>query len=46
MEKPITASLQFKISSNRDTFEIQALEFNGIPQNKFVQQALLARMFE
>lgn len=46
LEKPIQAHLQFLFSKDRKTFEINALEFNGLPQNILMINALISDMCE
>ena len=46
MDKPVEAVLQFQINRRLGTFEVRALEFNGIPQNLLVQAAFLEKMYE
>ena len=43
-EKEVTALLQFLI--NGDSFELGAVEFNGVPQNRFMGVGLLNKMCE
>ena len=43
-DKEVEASLQFLVNS--ETFEYNALEFNGVPQNNFVAMGLLNKMCE
>jgi len=40
--KPVKALLQFKVGTN--TFEFNALEFNGVGQNPILANALLVKM--
>ena len=42
-EKPVTALIQFKLNQD-DTFEFQAIEFNDVPQNMLIANALLTKM--
>ena len=44
MEKPVDMVLQFKVNTDSDTFEVNAFEINDIPQNIFMQGALLENM--
>lgn len=46
MEKEVEALLQFEIDPDHETFEVGALEFNGIPQNPLIKAALLEKMYE
>ena len=41
--KPVDALIQFKLN-NDNTFEYQAMEFNGVPQPKILAFALLEKM--
>jgi hypothetical protein len=41
--RPATALIQFNITAN-DTFELQAIEYNGVPQNMFESSHLLDSM--
>lgn len=41
-DKTIKMLLQYKVDGNN--FELQALEFNGIPQNLFIYSALMTKM--
>ncbi len=43
MEKPVTADIQFIIKGEK-SFEVYALEFNKIPQNKLMVGALFNKM--
>jgi len=43
-EKPVDMLLQFKVDTNSDRFEVNAFEINEIPQNIFMQNALLGNM--
>ena len=43
---PITALIQFLINEDTDRFELNALEFNNIPQNEFMAMELLNKMCE
>jgi hypothetical protein len=45
-EKEVEGALQFKIDTSNSTFELNAIEFNGVPQNKLVQLALMKKIFE
>ena len=42
-EKEVNALIQF-VFNDDDTFKFNALEFNGVPQNTFVANALLEKM--
>lgn len=44
MNKEIDAEMQFRMNENK-TFEINALEFNGIPQNNLMIIGLLSKMY-
>jgi hypothetical protein len=44
-DKPVEAALQFKINQD-ETFEYNALEFNGVVQNNFIAMGLLSSMCE
>lgn len=44
-QKESVAALQFKVDKTRETFEINALEINGEPQNVFVIMSLLDKMY-
>ncbi len=46
MDKPVEAVLQFEVNRRLGTFEVRALEFNGVPQNRFVQIGFLEKMYE
>jgi len=46
MEKQITAVLQFRLDKGKSTFEASALEFNGIPQNALIMNALISKMYQ
>ena len=43
-EQPVDMLLQFQVDTNRDRFEVYAFEINEIPQNVFMQNALLENM--
>ena len=43
-ERPANMLLQFKVDTNSDRFEVNAFEINEIPQNVFMQNALLSDM--
>ena len=43
-ETEVTALIQFLI--NGDSFEMGAVEFNGVPQNRFIGVGLLNKMCE
>ncbi len=45
-EKPVTSLIQFLVSDDLDTFEFNALEFNGVPQNTIMAVGLLSKMCE
>ena len=42
-EKSVTALIQFKLNQD-DTFKYQAIEFNDVPQNMIIANALLTKM--
>lgn len=44
--KEVRATVQFKINESNQTFEFQAIEMNGVPQNKLIANALLKKMCE
>ena len=46
MDKPVEATLQFVFSEDNSEFSVQALEFNGIPQNQLMIWGLLEKMCE
>jgi len=47
MEKEVEALLQFQVTDRTaGAFEVRALEFNGVPQNRVTQIALLQKLFE
>ena len=46
MEKDVEAVLQFTLDSDAGTFQATALEFNGIPQNQLIMNALIQKMYE
>ena len=43
-ERPANMLLQFKVDTNSDRFGVNAFEINEIPQNVFMQNALLSDM--
>ena len=43
-EKEVKMVLQFNVDSEKQTFEFGALEFNGIPQNGFIAEAVISNM--
>ena len=45
-DKKIEAELQFIVDNDTGTFKINALEFNGIPQNQLMIAGLIQKMFE
>jgi len=45
LEKEIESVIQFKINAD-ESFEIYAVEFNGIPQNVLMIGGLMAKIFE
>ena len=44
MNKPVEGLVQFKINSDGNTFNYQAFEMNGIPQNNMVAMQLISKM--
>ena len=47
MEKEVEALLQFQVTDRMaGAFEARALEFNGVPQNRVIQIALIQKMYE
>lgn len=46
LNKEVDAVLQFEVHRKAGTFEVRALEFNGVPQNRLIQAVLLTKMFE
>ena len=46
MEKEVNAAIQFRIYKETNTFEINAFEINGVPQNNFMLYGLLSKMYE
>ncbi|SFE63184.1 hypothetical protein SAMN04487869_1122 [Marinobacter sp. DSM 26671] len=42
--KEVRATLQLKINESEQSFEFQAIEMNGVPQNKMIANALLNKM--
>jgi hypothetical protein len=44
--KEVEAVVQFEINRKAGTFEERALEFNGVPQNRLIQLALMSKMCE
>ncbi len=45
MSKDVQAVIQFRLDGSDDTFEINALEFNGIPQSEVMLYALIEKMY-
>jgi hypothetical protein len=45
LDKEIEAIIQFKINDD-ESFEINAVEFNGIPQNQLMIAGLISKIFE
>ena len=43
-EKDTKIGLQYKINGN--TFEFNALEFNGVPQDMFIYGVLIKKIYE
>jgi len=44
--KKAKAILQFKVDTEKKTFEIEAFEINDVPQNMLMLSALIAKMYE
>ena len=44
MEKPVDMVLQFKVDTDSERFEVNAFEINEVPQNVFMQSALMENM--
>ena len=44
-DKEIEALLQYEVNAD-DTFDFNALEFNGIPQNEVMYNALIIKMYD
>lgn len=44
--KPIRVTLQFRVDRKAHSFEVNALEFNDLPQNDLMKMALVSKMFE
>jgi hypothetical protein len=42
--KPVRGVIQFTFSKDETSFEYQAFEINGVPQNQFIAGALLEKM--
>lgn len=45
-DKPVRALIQFVIYKDKGTFDLQAVEFNGVPQNALISMAVLQKMCE
>ena len=45
MSKDVQALIQFRLDVSNDTFKINALEFNGIPQSDAMLYALIEKMY-
>ena len=45
MSKDVQALIQFRLDVSNDTFKINALEFNGIPQSEIMLYALIEKMY-
>ena len=43
-DKPVRAVVQFMIDKENETFQYNAFELNGIPQNHFIAAELLEKM--
>jgi hypothetical protein len=46
MGKPVEAVLQSRVNRADGTFDVGALEFNGVPQNAITRAGFLAKMYE
>jgi hypothetical protein len=46
MDKPVKATWQFILHDDNENFELGALDFNGVPQNRLLEAALLEKVFE
>lgn len=44
-DKEVNALLQFKVNKNNNTFEINAFEINGVPQNAIMLNTLIHKMY-
>ncbi|MGG0937294.1 hypothetical protein [Brevibacillus centrosporus] len=44
--QPVKARMQFVVTPETGSFEIHTIGFNDIPQNKLMQAALMAKVFE
>lgn len=44
MNKPVEGLVQFRINSDGNTFNYQAFEMNGIPQNNMIAMQLISKM--
>jgi len=42
----VNCALQFMVDTKNGIFQVQALEFNGVPQNQVMITALLTKMYE
>ena len=45
MSKDVQALIQFRLDVSNDTFKINVLEFNGIPQSDAMLYALIEKMY-
>ena len=45
-EKEVDMVLQYTVDSEKQTYDVTAMEFNGIPQNNFMVGAIFANMCE
>jgi hypothetical protein len=45
-EKDVICALQFLVDTKNGVFQVQALEFNSVPQNQLMITALLTKMYE
>jgi hypothetical protein len=45
-EKPVRATVQFVVDEEAGSFEYQAFELNGVPQNNLMAASLMAKMCE
>lgn len=46
MDKPVDAQIQFTVDMDNGTFQMNAFELNGIPQNQLMIVSLINKMFE
>lgn len=45
MQEEVRAAIQYRLNDNDNSFQINALEFNGIPQNGLILAVLLDKMY-